>query len=98
MTADNISSARQGNSALKSTLRKFKAPNYGIAQLRRKNSMSADDQMVVVDDRDYLIGINPGQRNEDQYFPIRLQHVDRRLPGGRCGRLQAEQPGVEPFR
>src|SRR5208282_2810011 len=68
------------------------------AKLVWQNPPARYAQHTVVDHRVHTIGIDPGEREKDQNFGIRFEHVGRRLPGGPAHMLiEREKLLVQPL-
>src|SRR4051794_32723602 len=75
--ADRVSPGGQQNASFESALRKLKAMNPGVAQLDRQHPVTTDDKRPVFDYGLDLIRVHAGQRDQNEYFLVRFQHVDR---------------------
>ena len=84
-TADGVTPRRQCNAALEPALRQLETVDVGIAQFRGKHRRPLTTSVPCSMHGFDVFGIDPGQRNEDQYFLLGLQHVDRRLPAWLVG-------------
>src|SRR5208282_4194080 len=67
--------------AVKAALRQFEPMNHSRAQGGRIGTHAGDDKLALLDHGLGLLGVDAGQRDQDQDFVFGLQNIDRRLPG-----------------
>src|SRR4029077_6711790 len=75
-------SGRQLDPPLEMPLRYLQPVDPGVSDLERQRAFAADDQNAGAERHLDLVGLDPGQGDQDDQRLVALKNVARRLPGG----------------
>lgn len=88
----------QPHSPGEASLWQFEPVDHGIEQRGWVSPLSGNQKLVLIDDRLHLTRIDAWQSDQDENFPVGLEHVHRRLPRWTLGMPRMEEMPMQSFR